>query len=225
MTEPIRKYNNRDIRADRDRLTAIANAYLARYAGNWEVLLTAKQAIKQGHGLTDQGLQVVCNSMLSDPSVRNMPDPIGHTVVFEADQFAANTANIVKLPSRPIERPTRLEMKSGINLTNRFWYSIQTNAYLIHLGRSARVTYYTPEYYTNPNVWWSTIPPYAERFEVRLYAFCKSLKNHRFLRSATEARVMELLNDGLAWCPICTTAWNDIPGAAPLPQAGGPTQK
>ena len=217
MTEEIRKYNNRDVRADRDRLTAIAYAYLARYAGNWEVLLSAKEAAKEGHGLTDHGLRVVLNSMLSDPSVRNMPEPLGHTVVFEADQFVAGKTNMIAIPERKAGRPVILDLKAKINLDNRFWYGTQRNAYLIHLGKGARVTYHTPEYYTNPNTWWSSIPPYAERFDVRLQAFCKSMKNHKFLRSATEGKVLELLDDGLRWCPTCIALWDDIPGAPPLP--------
>ncbi len=222
MTEPIRKYNNRDIRADRQRLSSIAYAYLARYAGNWEVLLTAKHSVVQGHGLSDYTLQVVLNSMLSDPSVRNMPDPIGDTVVFEADQFLSGVltpaSETITLSAPP--PPLRIEMKSNINQDNKFWYSVQTNSYLIHIGVGCRVRWCRDAYYRGSR----RIPPYHRRFEVKLIAYCKEWGPYppKNLRSATAEQARELMQFGTRQlCRICVDGWREYNRGYPVPPATG----
>lgn len=171
-----RRYNDKDIAADYDRLRKIADNYLVQYLGTWEPLLAAKQAVISQSEFTIEQLRMVCNTMLADSSVINMPEPIGHLMTFDASDYDDDDYplqadnNVIQFPVKQTlaQRPMRIEMRSGIVEVNRFWYSLQTNAYLIHIGIGCRVRWCTDRYYIN-----GRIPPYHRRFELNLRAFCK----------------------------------------------------
>lgn len=219
-----RRYNDRDVVADFDNLHGIAVAYLRQYGGNFHVLRKARAALTQVPLLEIEQLRVVLNCMLADPMVRSMPTPKGHTLYFDAsDVNSTDEPFEVFEPPLPTPPPSRagkwIDLKSRPNTEKPFWYSTQTNAYLIHIVTEVRVSYRNPSWYEQVK-WYDTVPPYHRRFEVRPKFFCKSLLNiPSKMRAAAPEEIKELIDGGRKWCPTCEEHWIARLGAPALPPA------
>jgi hypothetical protein len=215
MAQPVpperEKYNDKDIQADFARLHTIAATYLLTYCGTFQPMRDAKAVIKAGEILTVHQLRVVCNTMLYDFGVRNMPEPQGHLFTFDAAavEVPNGGATVTQLGprrvgrKRGVERPIILDLRSGMNKDRPYWYSIRTNAYLVHIGHSVTVRYHTERYYDSRD-WYVIAPAFHERFELGAKALCKSW--HRWpvgLCTASPQEAVELVATNKRWCRIC----------------------
>lgn len=204
------RYTDNDIRADFGRLHSIAATYLNRYCGTFQPLRNAQAVVRAGDLLEVQQLRIVCNAMIQDFGVRNMPDPQGHLLVFDAASVVEEPTNVVPMRPRrgsirkiPEPRPLMIDLQAKLNSKRPYWYSIVKNAYLVHIAHSVGVRYYTEQYYDDRE-WFTIAPPFHERFEVKPKALCKSWYSWpRGLRTATPEQAAELVATNKKWCGIC----------------------
>lgn len=206
-----RRYNDQDVRADWKNLYAIAARYLLEYWGDFHPLRTAKNIISEGGYLELEQVRVVLNCMIHDSSVVNMPEPIGHRLKFDASEHTGQvlafpsgedvTDDLRKLPGR---KPDTVICKSSVNLAKPFWYSLQTNAYLIHIVKKVTVRYHTPRFYDRCGLW-ASVPEFADSFEVRAYMLCEQYSHsiNKNKRAAAPEEIEGLIDNGRKWCRAC----------------------
>lgn len=220
-----RRYNDRDVRADWKNLYALATRYLREYWGDFHPLRTAKNLISEGGYLELEQVRVVLNCMIHDSNVVNMPEPIGHTLKFDAAETGGQvlafpsgedvTDDLDKLPGR---RPNTVICKSSVHTAKPYWYSLQKNAYLIHIVKEVTVRYRTERFYDNCS-WWEGVPEFINRFEVRPRMLCgqENYGVNRNKRAAAPEEIEGLIADGRKWCRPCVLEYEAGNPTTPLP--------
>jgi hypothetical protein len=93
-----RRYNDRDVRDNREVLEEVAVEYLEQYTGGFDFLVDMRMRVATGYGLTTAMVRGVLNCMRNDPRVVGMPEP-GH------DYHEPDADVIPMRPRRRRERP------------------------------------------------------------------------------------------------------------------------
>lgn len=227
-TGKSRRYTDQDVRADWTNLYWIASRYLNQYTGTFHPLRAAKNLLHQGTPLEVEQLRVVLNCMIHDTQVVNMPAPIGHTLVFDASR---QDAKILKFPEGgelntddiefkilPGKRPSRIECKARPNPARPYWYSVQTNSYLIHVIHHLTVVYHNEQWYKGQSYYFG-VPPFEKRFQIHTYMLCGqgNYGINRNKRAVGPEQIKELMEGGRKWCRPCETEYESRYPTTPLP--------
>lgn len=186
-----RPYSNKDVLND-ERLRPIAYNFIKAYNGEWYVLREIKKRYTQEHTLSVSHVRVVLNSMLSDPTVHNMPVP--QCKPFDAGDPTIEPSH-ARVPARRqvIAQPKRLKTR----FRRKYGYSPRPQARYVHMVDPTSHIKYFPAV-LNPD----------HQFQVKLSWLCRDTwqmpsRVERNVKLVTHVTMKKMTQDGWRLCPKC----------------------
>ncbi len=163
-----RRYTDYDVRSNPD-LRELAHRYLRQYNGNFQFLNEARNMLLRGEQMHYATIRGVLNSMLADPTVVNMPEPVLNPFNAGGPFDPPKGLDLNFHPGPPVlRRPTTIKVPARW----RFLYGISnhTQALAVHVvdpERSHGILHVTP-WEVNYKLFWlcagySLPQPYHEK--------------------------------------------------------------
>ena len=215
-----RKYTDADVRGDME-LRVLAVKYLRQYHGNFEFLVSCKQALLDGQALKEGTIRGILNCMLADPNVINMPEPA-------KSMFDAGEAGRFIIVTGPAPVEYKLEMKKTVEtrypyfprriktstkINYAYGLSLAAQACLIHVvdrDRSGLFMYAAPDPFKNKFMW----ELYWKCSQYRIRAKDRSVLRDRYrlvryttartiIRNGSHYKYPEIRSANWKWCRQC----------------------
>lgn len=156
-------YTDRDIR-DTPSLEAIAEEYVQRYTGSFELILDCRDRLRDGYRLGVSQVRAVLNTMRADPRVRQLPMPSQRSDDVEIARGPRLTDNVILFPRRERVRPVYIELPA--RWKHDFGMSTHRRAEVIH-----KMAHYKCSLTYFPH---ATQHQFHDRFRVRIAWACGS---------------------------------------------------